>query len=122
MSATTIPLRNVRYAGAAMLGAALVWPALPVHPPYPCPLRSTTGLPCPFCGMTRAVVAAVHGDIGASLRYNPGGVVIVVLAVVALLTWRTRTSAVRVPRWLPGALLALLAPLWVYNVTLNPTF
>ena len=41
---------------------------LPVHPPLACPLLARTGIPCPLCGMTRAVVAAVHGDIIGSLR------------------------------------------------------
>jgi Protein of unknown function (DUF2752) len=113
----TIELRDLRYVGAAMLGAAAVWPLLPVHPPFVCPLRTVTGIPCPFCGMTRAVVAAVHGDIVASLRYNPGGILLAVLAVVALIGWRT--EHVRLPNWV---LPALVAALWVYNVTFNPTF
>jgi hypothetical protein len=116
----TIQLRNVRYAGAALLGAALVWPALPVHPPYTCPLRTVTGIPCPMCGMTRAVVAAVHGDFAASLRYNPAGILVVLLAVIAVIGLRSRS--VRLPAWTPAALVVLLVPLWVYNVTLNPTF
>jgi hypothetical protein len=113
----TIELRQLRYAGAAMLGAALVWPALPVHPPYACPLRAVTGVPCPFCGMTRAVVAVVHGHVGASLRYNPAGIVIVVLALALVAGWRA--ERVRLPAWLLPALLGLL---WAYNLTLNPTF
>jgi hypothetical protein len=113
----TIALRDLRYAGAAMLGAALVWPVLPVHPPSVCPLRTTTGIPCPFCGMTRAVVAAVHGHLGASLRYNPAGILLVVVALAMLLGWRAQR--VHLPAWLLPVCLGLL---WVYNVTLNPTF
>jgi hypothetical protein len=113
----TIALRDLRYAGAAMLGAALVWPVLPVHPPYACPLRATTGIPCPFCGMTRAVVAAVHGHLGASLRYNPAGILLVALAFALLLGWRA--EHVRLPKWF---LPVCLGVLWAYNLTLNPTF
>ncbi len=58
---------------AALAGAART-------PPIACPLRATTGVPCPFCGMTRAVVAAVHGHLGTSLSFNPGGVVVLLLA------------------------------------------
>jgi hypothetical protein len=113
----TIELRDLRYAGAGMLGAAAVWPALPVHPPFVCPLRTLTGIPCPFCGMTRAVVAVVHGNVAASVRYNPAGILLVVLAVALMLGWRT--ERVRLPTWL---LPVLLGALWVYNLTLNPTF
>ncbi|MDQ1521234.1 MAG: hypothetical protein QOI55_2307 [Actinomycetota bacterium] len=113
----TIELRDLRYAGAGMLGAAAVWPALPLHPPLVCPLRTLTGIPCPFCGMTRAVVAAVHGNVVASLRFNPGGIVLVVLALALVLGWRM--ERVRLPKWL---LPVLLGALWVYNLALNPTF
>jgi hypothetical protein len=114
----TVEVRNLRYVGAAMLGAAAVWPLLPVHPPLTCPLRATTGIPCPLCGMTRAVVAAVRGDVGASLRYNPGGVLLVALAVVvAVVGWRWERFR------LPALVLPIaLGLLWAYNVTLNPTF
>src|SRR3954452_646196 len=100
-----------------MLGAAAIWPALPVHPPYACPLRAATGIPCPFCGMTRAVVAAVHGDIAASLRYNPAGILLVVITLALVMGWRLQR--VRVPQWVIPVGLALL---WTYNLTLNPTF
>jgi uncharacterized protein DUF2752 len=113
----TIELRDLRYAGAAMLGAALVWPLSPVHPPNVCPLRSTTGVPCPFCGMTRAVVAAVHGHLGVSLRYNPAGILIVAVAIAMLLGWRT--ERVRLPKWFFPVCLGVL---WAYNVLVNPTF
>ncbi len=117
MQTQTVALRDLRYAAAAMLGAALVWPSLPVHPPALCPLRTTTGIPCPFCGMTRAVVATVHGHLAESLRYNPAGVLVVAVAIAMLLGWRT--ERVHFPTWL---LPLLLGALWIYNVALNPTF
>jgi len=112
------PARDLRVAGAALVGAAGIWPALPVHPPLACPLRSLTGIPCPLCGMTRACVAAMHGHLGASLAFNPAGVLVVVAAVVAVLRpqWLSR---LRIPMW--TAALALGA-LWVWNVGFNPTF
>lgn len=119
---TTFGLRDLRIGAAGALGAAAVWPALPLHPPLTCPLRATTGLPCPLCGMTRAVTAAVHGDLAGSLRYNPGGIVLVVLAVVLLLTWRPGRHAARVvgvPSWIVVTGAALL---WAWNLTFNPTF
>jgi hypothetical protein len=110
--------RDVRVAGAALLGAAAVWPLLPAHPPLVCPLRATTGIPCPFCGMTRACVAAVHGHLAGSLAFNPAGVLVVVAAIVAVLRpqWLSR---MRAPGWL---VVAAFAALWVWNIGFNPTF
>jgi hypothetical protein len=102
-----------------MLGVAIVWPVLPVHPPIACPLRASTGIPCPFCGMTRAVVAAVHGHVMESLRFNPGGVFVAVLALAVLLGFRF--ERVRLRAW-PWLLVALTAALWAWNVGFNPTF
>ncbi len=59
-------------ASAAMLGA--VYPAVLAHtgwPGLPCPLRTLTGVPCPFCGMTTATVAISHGEWGSAAAANP---------------------------------------------------
>jgi hypothetical protein len=108
---------SLRAAGVALLGAATVWKILPVHPPLACPLRTATGLPCPFCGMTRAVVAAVHGDVVKSLTYNPAGVLVVALAVYVVV-------AARLPRTRAPASLVIgfFAALWAWNLLCNPTF
>jgi hypothetical protein len=120
-SATTLelrPAREVRIAAGGLVGAAAAWPLLPVHPPLACPLRALTGIPCPFCGMTRACVAAVHGHLATSLAFNPAGVLVIVAALIALLRpqWLAR---VRLPIWI-GA--AAFAALWIWNVGFNPTF
>ncbi len=36
-----------------------------------CIFRRATGFPCPGCGMTRAVLAALHGDFSAAFAYHP---------------------------------------------------
>lgn len=122
MTARVVPVvtpdRELRTVGGALLGAAALWPILPVHPPAACPLRSATGIPCPFCGMTRACVAALHGHLGASLAFNPAGVLVVVIAAVALL----RPAWLR--RWVPPAwvIVVALGALWIWNIGFNPTF
>jgi hypothetical protein len=36
-----------------------------------CPVHRVTGLPCPGCGLSRALAAASQGDFGAALGLNP---------------------------------------------------
>lgn len=38
----------------------------------PCPLHLLTGLKCPACGITTAVLALLHGDVSAAFAANPG--------------------------------------------------
>lgn len=53
---------------ALLLGAF----ALAVHSDFPlCPLASSFGIPCPGCGLTRATLALLHGDVRAALRLHP---------------------------------------------------
>jgi hypothetical protein len=110
--------RDVRLAAAGALGVAALWPLMPVHPPFACPLRAATGIPCPFCGLTRAVTAAAHGDIASSLSYNPIGLLVVVAVVVAIV-WPALLRRIRPPTW---TLWAGLGVLWLWNIGFNPTF
>jgi hypothetical protein len=103
---TRVDLKALRAFGAGMLAIAAVRPLLPVEVVPPCPLRTLTGVPCPLCGMTRGVTAAVHGQIGHALFLNPGSIAAVILAIVVLLAWRTQRVTVRV--WMIVAVLGLL--------------
>jgi len=51
-----------------------------------------TGLDCPLCGLTRAMLALAHGDCRAALRFN--ALTPVALAMIATFfwnhPWRTR--------------------------------
>ena len=69
--------------GAGAVGA--IYPALMGYTHgqgLPCPLRTLTGVPCPFCGMTTATVALTHGRWGTAATTNP--LVFLVAAVTAL--------------------------------------
>jgi hypothetical protein len=111
---TTAPVevdcKPLRWAGGAMLGAAAVRPFVG-SPGVPCILRSTTGIPCPLCGMTRGVTAAVHGDFARAALMNPGSLLLVAAAVVLALGWRRRS--ITFPAWLPYA---LIAGLWAFQL------
>ncbi len=49
-----------------------------------CPLLLLTGLPCPTCGITRAVSATLHGRWAEAMAFHPLGPVVVLLAALVL--------------------------------------
>ncbi len=115
MNASTIDLRVLRGGAVVMGGVAAAWPLLP-HPTV-CPLLSLTDVPCPLCGATRSVVSLLRGDVVASLRFSPVGVLVVALVAYALIAWRRRDISIPTIPIVVG-----LGLLWAWNVTLNPTF
>jgi len=103
---TSVDLTQLRWVGAAMLGVAAVRPLVPFEFVPPCPLRTLTGVPCPLCGMTRGVTAAVHLELGKAVLLNPGSIVAVVLTILILVAWRTKR--VTIPVWVFFVLLGLM--------------
>ncbi len=60
-------LKNPYLLRNAILAAAVVTFYLTVG----CPLKRLFGIPCPGCGMTRAVLAMLRLDIRAAIRFHP---------------------------------------------------
>ena len=68
---------------SAVALAALVAAAFYLDPDRPLPIdlcvfHQLTGLPCPFCGLTRAFCHALHGHWAQSLGYHPAGILLAV--------------------------------------------
>jgi hypothetical protein len=53
--------------GAAVLHAGLVGAGLPS---WSCPFRDLLGIPCPGCGLSRAITALLQGDWQTSFTYH----------------------------------------------------
>ena len=83
-----------------------------------CTVLVDTGWPCPSCGMTTAVSAAVHGQLAASVAAQPFGIVLALGAaalgaagVAQAATGRDALKPFRLGRWgwwLGGALAGML--------------
>src|SRR6267142_2850775 len=43
--------------------------ALKLHP-WQCPIFSSTGVPCPGCGLTRAIELLLQGELRASIHFH----------------------------------------------------
>jgi hypothetical protein len=61
--------RSARAALAAVIAFVAVLAILAVG--WRCPVLLVAGVPCPTCGMTRAVRLALHGDLAGATRLHP---------------------------------------------------
>lgn len=122
------PIEDLHLLGALVGGAALAmaW-AYPLWRPaweVFCPLKELTGVPCPTCYGTRALLAAVHGHWLVALRLNPligvAGIATILYVPVAVVSavkdwprWEARLLESRRFAWLVMALAALN---WIYLI------
>ncbi|HEY8548852.1 MAG TPA: DUF2752 domain-containing protein [Vicinamibacterales bacterium] len=85
--------------GASLLLLAIAVASPNVRLPL-CTLKVLTGIPCPTCGMTRAVLALTRGDFLLALTMNP---LVVVGAIVAACygVYAAAVLALGLPRFRP---------------------
>lgn len=69
-------------AGAAGLQLTLVSLSLPG---WECPIFRITGIPCPGCGLSRAVTLLLHGDLKGSLTYHAFAPILLLTMVIIFL-------------------------------------
>ncbi len=119
-------MRGPALAGVVGLAACAyvyaVDPSEPGHFP-PCPLKTLTGLDCPFCGGLRATHDLLHGNLSGAVDFNALTtlfvlpVAMVLLVVWTVQRWRGKDFSVRIPMPLSVALVAaVLAFTVVRNV------
>ena len=83
-----------------------------------CPLKATTSLDCPFCGMTRATLAMGGGDFGRALEFHPLApfVLLFVLTLLILVAFG-RTSALLGGKR-PIIVLSVIGAIWLLRLIL----
>jgi len=91
--------RWLRLGLAAAILFALVFLALPLpehRPPFlPCGFHAMSGLPCLFCGGTRAASAILHGNLQAALYFNALAFPALALVAAASLVLLVEAAAAR---------------------------
>ncbi len=113
---------------SAALGAWLLRSGWVLHLPVLCPFRRITGLPCPSCGMTRAMAALSHGAWDLAIACNVASPLVgalcaigATLLLVQLVSGRDQLGAlwnVRfVRRMVTTIVLVVLACAWVVNLS-----
>jgi hypothetical protein len=94
----------------------------------PCGMKQRTGLPCPTCGMTTAVLAFARGEVLTAFYVQPAGALLCTLLVgaaffaslTALLgvyfTFFDRVFAELKVKWVVAGLLVILAAGWAVTL------
>jgi hypothetical protein len=83
-----------------------------------CPFRSTTGIDCPFCGMTRATVALGEGHWHDALALHPLAPIVLIGLCALLAIIAFGRGDVLVPGKRPLVLLGAIVVLWILRLSL----
>jgi hypothetical protein len=98
--------------------------------PDVCLLKSTTGVPCPFCGTTRSVMSVLQGEWMNALHLNPLGILLMVFVMIVPL-WMlvdyilkretfyqtfTKVKLLLRPKWWLAILVIIIVGLWFLNI------
>jgi hypothetical protein len=85
MTSSAGVLKEMRRGWGALFGIpalfvlAYFYPSIPILNSLPtCGVRLFLGFDCPGCGMTRAFVSAMHGEIMESVRFHPLAPIVII--------------------------------------------
>jgi hypothetical protein len=111
------------WGGAALAGAAAAPFARAIAAASPgCLFRAATGVPCPTCGGTRALLALVRFDVAAALAWNPLVTLAALVFVLGGLVALARALGGRgvpdgpPPRWAGAAAGLAFAANWAFVI------
>ena len=78
-----------------------------------CPIRFLTGISCPGCGMTRAWISLLQGNLSAAVSYHP--LLFTVVPAVIAVFFRSRIPK-RIFSILTWALILLFLAVYLYRM------
>lgn len=65
-----------------------------------CPMKRILGVPCPTCGLTRAFVSLLHGNVGEAFAIQPLAMTLACLSPPTLLVSWAWFGPIRTKGWL----------------------
>jgi len=108
---------------AAYLAWNILWLASGKLPPSM--LLAILGIPCPTTGVTRSLACLLHGDLRASLMWNPFAIpflILLALSFHALSLAAVRKKELTLPKWMAAAWCAVLVLAWLSKFLLGRAY
>ncbi len=98
-----------------------------------CVFKNATGIPCPSCGSTRAVLLLSKGDIVGAMLMNPIGILLGIILLTVplwmlydvlfqketLLNFYRKTEQILKRKWIAIAVITLILANWIWNIYKN---
>ena len=81
-----------------------------------CPILSLTGIPCPTCGTTRALLSLLRGDIKNYLYYQPMAVPMTITVVLCMHIRIMRRACRKIAVAIIGITLAVNTAIYVGGI------
>lgn len=119
---TTMPLWAM-VSFAAYLLWNILWLASGKLPPSM--LLGIVGIPCPTTGFTRSLASLLHGDLRASLLWNPFAIPFLILLALSfhvLTQAALRKKDLLLPKWMAAAWCAVLVASWLSKFLLGRAY
>jgi hypothetical protein len=100
------------------IAAAYIALELALGGDVPCYFKATLGVPCPGCGLTRAYLALLEGDLSSAFFYHPLFFVPPVIAAVVILKDVAGLNRLYRSGWFWWGAVALFLAQWAVRMAL----
>jgi len=98
--------------------------------PHVCLFKQVTTIPCPSCGSTRSVLSLIKGDIAGAFYWNPFGLVLIAILLIAplwisydlisrkdtLFSTYSRTEMQLRNKWIAIPAILIVIINWIWNI------